>query len=121
MSDHPPIVAETLMVHGHFTGDELTTLIDHWAKLDQRLQSFRDRSVAMNLYIHDRDHAAQHVVLDVTIGGFNPFVARAADGDLDRALNAVRDEMIRQLTDAKNKTEPRNNRKLRATERSAKH
>ena len=37
--------------------------------------------------------------------------------DLDRALNEVRDEMIRQLTDMKTKSEPRNNKHLRDTVR----
>lgn len=117
MSDHPPIVAETLIVHGTFHEHERLTLIDHWTRLDQRLQSFRDRSIAVDLHIHDRDHPAQHVVLDVSIGGMPLFVARADSTDLDHALNHVRDEMVRQLTDAKTKSEPRNNRKLREVPR----
>ena len=117
MSDHPPIVADALTVHGPLYDRELAELIDHWARLDQRLQSFRDRSIAIDLHVRDRDHPAQHVTLDVAIGGFPVFVARADSTDLVQALNHVRDEMIRQLTDAKNKSEPRHNRKLRDTPR----
>jgi ribosome-associated translation inhibitor RaiA len=117
MSDHPPIVAGSLRVHGPLHRREREALVEHWAKLDQRLQSFRDRSIDLDLHVSERDTASQHVTLDVQIGGFKPFVAKAASKDLTHALNVVRDEMIRQLTDAKNRTEPRNNRRLRDSAR----
>jgi ribosome-associated translation inhibitor RaiA len=119
MSDHPPIVQDALTVHGPLRRHELVDLVAHWSKLDQRLQSFVDRSIALDLHIHDRDLPSQHVVLEATIGGFTPFVARARSSDLGFALNRVRDEMIRQLTAAKDRTEPRHNRKLRTTPRHA--
>lgn len=57
------------------------------------------------------------MVLDVNVAGFGTFVARDASRDLGHSLNHVRDEMIRQLNDAKTKSEPRNNRHLRKTTR----
>ena len=117
MSDHPPIVANALRVHGHLETREVDDLIAHWAKLDQRLQSFRDRSIDLDLHVNERDTPSQHITLDVQIGGLKPFVAKSSASSLGRGLNEVRDEMIRQLTDAKNRTEPRNNRKLRETTR----
>ncbi len=117
MSDHPPMVAEALQVHGTFYPRERELLIEHWSKLDQRLQSFEGRSITLDLHIHDRDTAAQWVVLEATISGFSPFVAKDSSRDLDTSLNRVRDELIRQLTDAKNRTEPRHNRRLRGTTR----
>lgn len=117
MSDHPPIVAEALHVHGTFHPHEREALIEHWSKLDQRLQSFQGRTLTLDLHIHDRDTAAQWVVLEAMIGGFSTFIAKDSSRDLDVSLNRVRDEMIRQLSDAKNKTEPRHNRRLRATPR----
>ena len=114
MSDYTPIVAEALRVHGTLHQHELFDLHDHWSKLDQRLQSFVDRSISLDLHLHDRDTPDQHVVLEATIGGFPRFVASARSRELTPALNQVRDELIRQLTDAKNRTEPRHNRKLRA-------
>lgn len=120
MSDHPPIVADALRVHGHLTQPEIESLEHHWAKLDQRLQSFRGRSIALDLHVNDRDTPSQHVTLDVQIGGFKPFIATTTSKDLTHALNVVRDEMIRQLTDAKDRTEPRNNRRLRDSVRRAK-
>jgi len=117
MSDHPPIVADNLRVHGHLETDEVVDLVAHWAKLDQRLQSFRDRSIDLDLHISERDTPSQHVTLDVQIGGFKPFIAKSSATGLSHCLNEVRDEMIRQLTDAKTRTEPRNNRRLRETAR----
>lgn len=117
MSDHPPIVPDALRVHGTLHRHEYHALLDHWTKLDQRLQSFIDRSIALDLHVHDRDTPGQYVVLDAKIGGFPTFVAKAASEDLGHALNQVRDELIRQLRAAKDKTEPRHNRRLRSTTR----
>ena len=117
MSDHPPIVADALRVHGHLATHEVIDLVGHWAKLDQRLQSFRDRSIGLDLHVNERDTPSQHITLELQISGFKPFVAKSSATSLGHGLNEVRDEMIRQLTDAKNRTEPRNNRRLRKTAR----
>ena len=42
-------------------------------------------------------------------------MATSDEPDIDAALIEVRDDLIRQLTDAKNRTEPRNRRSLRET------
>lgn len=115
MSDHPPIVAEALQVHGALYDDELEQLLSHWTNLDQRLQSFAHRSIRLDLHIHDRDTPAQRVTLEAYIGGFPKFVTTEASRDLGHALNEVRDEMIRKLNDAKTRNEPRHNRHLRST------
>jgi len=117
MPDHTPIVAERLRIHGTLHPSERGALIDHWQKLDHRLQSFEGRGVALDLYIHDRDHTGQRVTLEATIPGFAPFIATHESSDLNVSLNRVRDELVRQLGDAKNKTEPRHNRRLRGTAR----
>lgn len=119
MSDHPSIVAEHLRVHGHLEPSERADLLHHWTKLDQRLQSFEQRRIDIDLHINERDTKSQHVTLDLQIGGFDPFVATDSSADLGHALNKVRDEVIRQLTDAKNRQEPRNNRRLRESPRRA--
>jgi ribosome-associated translation inhibitor RaiA len=117
MSDHPPIIADSLRVHGNLATHEVIDLVDHWAKLDQRLQSFRDRTIDLDLHVNDRDTPSQHITLDVQIGGLKTLVAKSSSSSLRQGLNEVRDEMIRQLTDAKTRTEPRNNRKLRESMR----
>ena len=107
MSDRPSIVEECLRVHGPLRGHEFVELVDHWAKLDHRLQSFERRSIKLDLHIHDRDAAGQWVLLEAHIGGFAPIVAKHASRSLDDCLNHVRDELIRQLSDAKGRVEPR--------------
>ncbi len=107
------IVSTALRVHGRMSARELADLHRHWSKLDQRLRSFEDRNVTLDLHLHERDTPTQRVVLETVVGGFESFVATDTSTDLDKALNRVRDETIRQITDAKNRTEPRNNRRLR--------
>ncbi len=107
MADRTSIVEESLRVHGELRGHEFVELIDHWAKLDHRLQSFENRSVKLDLHIHDRDTAGQWVLLEAHIGGFAPIVAKHAARNLGDCLNHVRDEVVRQLSDAKERAEPR--------------
>jgi ribosome-associated translation inhibitor RaiA len=116
-NQHPATVADSLSVHGDLYQDDIDKLVDHWSKLDARLRSFDAGTVSMQLFVKDRDTKSQHVTLDLKIDGHNPLVATSSNGELDRALNEVRDEMIRQLSHMKGKTEPRNNKHLRDTVR----
>ena len=115
---HPATVADSLTVHGDLHQADLDKIIDHWSKLDARLRSFDTGTVAMQLFVKDRDTKSQHVTLDVKIDGHEPLVATSSNTDLDKATNEVRDEMIRQITDLKTKAEPRNNKHLRDTVRN---
>ena len=112
-SPHPATVADSLTVHGEMHDGDVDKIIDHWAKLDARLRSFDTGTVAMQLFVKDRDTKGQHVTLDVKVDGHEPLVATSSSVDFDHACNEVRDEMIRQLSDMKNKSEPRNNKHLR--------
>jgi ribosome-associated translation inhibitor RaiA len=112
-NEHPATVADGLSLHGDFHDGEFDTIVDHWAKLDNRLRSFDAGTVSIQLFLKERDTKSQHVTLDVKIDGHNPLVATSSNTDFDRALNEVRDEMIRQITDMKTKSEPRNNKHLR--------
>ncbi len=116
-NQHPATVAESLTVHGDVYPDDIEKIHDRWAKLDARLRSFDQGTVSLQLFVKDRDTKSQHVTLDVKIDGPNPLVATSSHGDLEAALNEVRDEMIRQLGDMKSKREPRNNKHLRDTAR----
>ena len=116
-NQHPATVADSLTVHGDLNQADIDKLVDHWAKLDSRLRSFDAGTVSMELFVKDRDSKSQHVTLDLKIDRHDPLVATSSNTDLDRALNEVRDEMIRQLTDMKTKSEPRSNKHLRNTVR----
>jgi ribosome-associated translation inhibitor RaiA len=112
-NQHPATVAGSLTVHGDLYDDDVAKLVDHWSKLDARLRSFDEGTVALELFVKDRGMKSQHVTLDVKVDGHQPLVATSSSSDLDHALNEVRDEMIRQLNDMKTRTEPRNNKHLR--------
>lgn len=53
------------------------------------------------------------MVLDARVGGWPTMVATSKIEDVDAAIIEAREELIRQITDTKNRKEPRNNRKLR--------
>ncbi|HYN32832.1 MAG TPA: hypothetical protein VES40_09415 [Ilumatobacteraceae bacterium] len=112
-NQHPATVADSLTVHGDVYDGDLEKLIDHWGKLDARLRSFDEGTVAMQLFVKDRDTKSQHVTLDVKVDGHAPLVATSSSVDLDHAFNEVRDEMIRQLSDMKTKSEPSHNKHRR--------
>jgi len=114
---NPATVAESLSVHGELSDGEISTLIEHWSKLDTRLRSFDAGTVDMQLYVKDRETKSQHVTLDVKVAGLPALVATSSSTDLDHAFNVVRDEMVRQIDDLKTKREPRNNKHLRETDR----
>ena len=116
---HPATVADSLTVHGDLHQADLDKIIDRWSKLDARLRSFDTGTVSMQLFVKDRDTKSQRTTLDVKINGHEPLVAKSSNTDLEKATNEVRDEMIRQITDLKNKTEPRNNKHLRDAGRAA--
>lgn len=94
-------VTDCLTVHGDLDASEVETLIDHWSKLDHRLRSFDAGAVQLDLYLKDRGKRSQHLTLEATIRRLPVMVATSSDDDLDHALNVVRDEMIRLITDAK--------------------
>ncbi|MGB0111995.1 MAG: hypothetical protein WBP59_02125 [Ilumatobacteraceae bacterium] len=116
MTNHQPAtVADSLATHGEFHDGEIDLIIDRWAKLDARLRSFDAGTVSMQLFVKDRDSKGQHLTLDVKVDGHEPLVATSSSADFEHGLNEVRDEMIRQITEMKTKTEPRNNKHLRDT------
>lgn len=51
--------------------------------------------------------------MSTMIAGMPRIVATSAQEDLDAALAEVRDDLIRQITDAKDRTEPMNDPDLR--------
>ena len=110
-------VEASLRLGSGFDQDERDQIVDGWVSLDTRLRSFDAGSVDMELSVKERGEASQRTVLEAWIAGQPRVVATSSEPDLGHALREVRDDLIRQLTDAKNRTEPRNNRSLRVTER----
>ncbi len=117
MSDEGTATVETSLRLGNgFGQDERGPIVEGWASLDARLRSFDAGTVDMELSVKERGEASQRTVLEAWISGQTRIVATSSEPDLAQALHEVRDDLIRQLTDAKNRTEPRNNPSLRVTD-----
>ncbi len=67
----------------------------------------------MELSIKDRDRHGQKVTLECWIARTTRLVATSFLDDVNSALDEVRDDLRRQINDAKTKSEPRNNRRHR--------
>lgn len=110
-----PTVATTLrLTHGVAPG-EFDRVAGLLGRLDGRLKSFPDGAVELQLSVKERDTASQRTTLEASIAGQPRLVATSDRPDFDAAIAEVRDDLVRQITDAKNRTEPRNNRALRDT------
>ncbi len=81
--------------------------------LDTRLKSYRLGSVELHLVAKDFDTRQQKLTLEARLDGHETLVATSNHTDLIRAVQEVRDDMLRLMTDAITKSEPRNNRALR--------
>lgn len=115
MSDAADVATVDAALHlgGGVEPGERDMIIDRWAKLDARLKSYRADAVQLRLTVKERDTPSQRLTLEAVIARQPTIVATSREESFDQALNEVRDDLIRQLTDAKNRTEPRNNRHLR--------
>ena len=108
-------VAMQLRVGAGFTEDERLDIVRRFASLDPRLLHFAAVDVDMELSIKDRDRHGQKITLECWIARMTRLVATSSLADVDSALNEVRDDLRRQINDAKTKSEPRNNRQHRDT------
>ncbi len=104
-----------LRVGDGFTEDERADIVHRFAPLDARLRRFAAVDVDMELSIKDRERPGQKVTLECWIARMPRFVATSHLADFDDALIEVRDDLRRQINDAKTKSEPRNSRKRRST------
>jgi ribosome-associated translation inhibitor RaiA len=106
------VAASLQLTHG-FHASELERIIGLLARLDERMKSFREDAVELHLGVKERDTVSQRMVLEARVAGRPTMVATSEISDVDAAIAEVRDDLIRQITDAKNRTEPQNNRQLR--------
>ncbi len=106
-SETTATIAACLRVHGPVTAAEVEEIAHHWAPLETRLRGFYERNVAMDLYVKDRDTPSQHLTLEAKLVTWPVLVATTSETDFNHALNVVRDEMIRLVTDAKQMHSPK--------------
>jgi len=95
------------------TEEERLEIVDSWTRLANRLRSFPEEKIELQLTVKERDTPSQRTTLEAWIAGRPRLVATSALPTLAEATAEVRDDLLRQITDGKNRTEPRNNRKLR--------
>lgn len=111
----PSFAAERLRLAGGFHESERDWIVRRMAQLDTHLKSFHPAQVDLEISLKDRDTAGQRVTLACWIRRSTQLhlVATSEQPDLADALNEVRTNLVRQVEDAKTRTEPRNNRALR--------
>ncbi len=109
----PASIEAQLRLGSGFGVDERAGVIRRLRRLDRRLKTFADSDVDLALSVKERDTPSQRVVLECGIAGRPHVFATSTQPELGRALTEVREDLARQVNDAKTKREPRNNRKLR--------
>lgn len=110
-------IDRTLRLGGGIDPGERARIVDGWSALEHRLRSFHADQVDLQLTVKERDTASQRTTLEAWIAGFPRLVATSTRVDFDAALQEVRDDMIRLVSDTKQRTEPRNNKHRRDTHR----
>ncbi|CAM3528338.1 HPF/RaiA family ribosome-associated protein [Kibdelosporangium persicum] len=109
------MIGQRLHLAAGFHVSERDWIIQRLAALEPRLRSFRDEQVDLEISLKDRDGVGQRVTLECWIRRNTRLhlVSTSSAPELAVALNEVRNGLIRQIDDAKTRTEPRNNRALR--------
>lgn len=106
-----------------FLSSERGWVVERLAALGSRLRSFRDDQIDLEISVKDRQGVEQRVTLECWINRTPRVhvVATSSERDLPAALNEVRDELVRQVDEAKTRTEPRGNRAPRSVPRPPEH
>ena len=110
----PATVAACLRVGAGFADHERPGIVEHLRSLDARLATHPAGETEMELSVKDRGRPGQKLTLECWIAGHNRLVATSFHRQLPAALTEVREDLRRQLNDAKTRAEPRNNRHLRS-------
>ncbi|MDT7790144.1 MAG: hypothetical protein QOF58_8563 [Pseudonocardiales bacterium] len=113
------VIAQRLRLATGFLPSERGWVSELLAALGLPLRSFHDDEIDLEISLKDRQGAGQRLTLECWID-HRPrlhLVATSSERDLPTALREVRDELIRQVDEAKAHTDPRSNRVLRLVPR----
>ncbi|HET9140380.1 HPF/RaiA family ribosome-associated protein [Actinophytocola sp.] len=102
----PSVIAQRLNLPTGFQWFERDWIVQRLAALEPRLRSFPDTQVELEIRIKERHGAGQRITLECWISR-NPrlhLVSTSSARDLTVAVGEVRDDLIRQIDDAKTKT-----------------
>ncbi|MET7423226.1 HPF/RaiA family ribosome-associated protein [Dactylosporangium sp. NPDC005555] len=111
----PATVEDCLRVGAGFSQGDRVWIAEQFATLDSHLAGFPVDSTEFEVSVKDRSARGQKVTLECWIAGHQKIVATSSEEDLHAAINEVRDDLRRLLSDAKTRQEPRHNRRLRET------
>ncbi|MFC4857800.1 HPF/RaiA family ribosome-associated protein [Actinophytocola glycyrrhizae] len=117
-NEDPTVIDRRLHLATGFLSSERDWIVRRLAALGARLRSFSDTQVELSISLKGRNAVDQRVTLECWISRTPRLhlVSTSTALELAVALNEVRDELIRQVDDAKTRTEPRNNRLRRQTQ-----
>lgn len=109
------VINERLLLATGFLSSERDWVVQRLAALGSRLRSFQDTQIDLEISLKERHGTDQRVTLECWISRTPRMhlVATSAARELAVALNEVRDEVIRQVDDAKTRVESRNHRPRR--------
>ncbi|MFT7837068.1 HPF/RaiA family ribosome-associated protein [Saccharothrix sp. BKS2] len=109
------VIAQRLQLATGFHVSERHWVVGHLDALGTRLRSFRADQIDLEVSLKDREGVGQRVTLECWINRTPRLhlVATSSRRDLTAALGEVRDDLVRQVDQAKTRTEPRSNRALR--------
>ena len=115
--DDPNVIAKRLNLATGFSSSERDWIVQRLAALGSRLRSFPDTQVELEISVKERHGAGQRITLECWISR-NPrlhLVSTSAARDVTAAVGEVRDDLIRQIDDAKTRTEHHGNHDRRPT------
>jgi ribosome-associated translation inhibitor RaiA len=115
--EDPTVIAQRLNLATGFQSSERDWVVQRLAALGSRLRSFPDTQVELEISVKERHGADQQVTLECWINR-NPrlhLVSTSSARDVAVAVGEVRDDLIRQVDDAKTRTEHRSNHARRPT------
>jgi ribosome-associated translation inhibitor RaiA len=98
------------LTHGFASADR-AHVIDALGSLSKHLAHWNPERVELEASVKDRNGPEQRVTLEARLPKWPPLVATARHSDLDHALTAARNDLIRQIDDEKTKRLPGARRK----------
>jgi hypothetical protein len=100
------IVDERLRLGPGFGAEDRDHVLGILSALGRHLAHWRPEQVDLEISVKKRGGPGQKVTLEAWLPGWPSLVATSAEPDLDRALVAVRKDMIRRIEDEKAKRLP---------------
>jgi hypothetical protein len=109
------VISRRLRLAAGFLDSERDWIVQRLASLGPRLRSFPDGRVDLEISLEHRGGAEQRVTLECWIRRASPLhlVSTSSARELALAVNEVREGLVRQIDDARNRTEPLDNRASR--------